>query len=254
MSWDPAQYLRYADQRLRPALDLLARIDLDAPDAIADLGCGAGNVTVHLKRRWPLARITGVDNSPQMLERARMLDADIGWDLAELSGWKPPRALSLLYSNAALHWADGHAELFPRLAGQVATGGVLAVQMPHQNGAPSHRAAFELAKSARWRARFAWPMRETPVADPQQYYDWLRPHVSGLDIWETEYLQQMDGENPVAEWTKGTFLLPFLGALGEKDGARFEAEYRSLVLEAYPKRADGSTLFPFRRLFVIARR
>ena len=254
MTWDPGQYLRYADQRLRPALDLLARIDLAAPDTIVDLGCGAGNVTLHLKQRWPDAGITGVDNSPEMLERAQRVDAGIAWEQGDLSNWRPPRPVSLLYSNAALHWADKHADLFPRLAGHVAPGGVLAVQMPRQNGAPSHRAAFDLANTARWKSRFTGRLRETPVGDPQQYYDWLRPHAVALDIWETEYLQIMDGENPVAEWTKGTFLLAFLEALEGAERASFESEYRALVLQAYPKRSDGKTLFPFRRLFMIARR
>jgi trans-aconitate 2-methyltransferase len=254
LTWNPRRYLQYADQRLRPALDLLARIDLANPETVVDLGCGAGNVTAHLKQRWPGAVVAGVDNSPEMLETARMVDEDIRWESGELSSWQPAQPVALIYSNAALHWADRHVELFPRLAGCVAEGGVLAVQMPYQNAAPSHQAAFELAKSLRWKDRLAGKMRESPVAEPQQYYDWLMPHASAIDIWETEYLQIMDGANPIADWTRGTFLLPFLGALDANERAAFEAEYRTLVLQAYPKRNDGRTLFPFRRLFLIARR
>lgn len=254
MSWDPALYLRFADQRLRPALDLLARIALDAPESVVDLGCGAGNVTVHLKRRWPGAKLTGIDGSPQMLAKARATDAAITWDSGDLSTWEPTRPVGLLYSNAALHWADRHEILFPRLARFVAPGGVLAVQMPHQHSAPSHQAAFTLSKSPRWRDALQDVARESPVAEPQQYYDWLVPHVSELDIWETEYLQIMDGDNPIADWTKATFLLPFLDALEGADRSAFEAEYRDLVRKAYAKREDGKTLFPFRRLFLIARR
>jgi trans-aconitate 2-methyltransferase len=254
LSWDPGRYLRFADQRLCPALDLPARIDLAHPETVVDLGCGAGNVTAHLKRRWAGAIVTGVDNSPEMLERARAVDADIRWESGELSSWRPAQPVTLIYSNAALHWVDNHADLFPRLVGCAAEGGVLAVQMPHQNRAGSHQAAFELAKSARWKNRLAGQVRESPVAEPQQYYDWLIPHVSAVDIWETEYLQIMDGANPVADWTRGTFLLPFLGALDDDERAAFEAEYRALVLQAYPKRNDGKTLFPFRRLFLMARR
>jgi trans-aconitate 2-methyltransferase len=252
MAWDPALYLRFADQRLRPALDLLGRIDLDTPQSIVDLGCGAGNVTVHLKRRWPGARITGVDNSATMLAKARDTDPGVSWLHGELASWVPDERVTLLYSNAALHWADGHAELFPRLTRAVAPGGVLAVQMPHQNGAASHQAAFALAKSARWRGALQHLLRESPVAEPQQYYDWLMPQVRALDIWETEYLQIMQGENPIADWTSGTFLLPFLEALQGADRAAFDTEYRGAILDAYPRRADGSTLFPFRRLFMVA--
>jgi trans-aconitate 2-methyltransferase len=252
MVWDPALYLRFADQRLRPALDLLARIDLDAPQSVVDLGCGAGNVTVHLKRRWPGAHITGVDNSATMLAKARDTDPAVSWQHGELASWVPAEPVTLLYSNAALHWADGHAELFPRLARAVAPNGVLAVQMPRQNGAPSHQAAFKLAKSARWRSALQHLLRESPVAEPQQYHDWLAPHVSALDIWETEYQQIMQGNNPIADWTSGTFLLPFLEALQGADRAAFDAEYRAAIVDAYPRRADGSTLFPFRRLFIVA--
>jgi trans-aconitate 2-methyltransferase len=252
MSWDPALYLRFADQRLRPALDLLARIDLDAPGQVVDLGCGAGNVTVRLKQRWPAAQILGVDNSPAMLAKARATDPLIRWEHGELESWTPDRAPNLLYSNAALQWADRHAELFPRLAKTVAPGGAFVVQMPHQHGAPSHQAAFVLAKSPRWRDALQQIVRESPVAEPQQYYDWLVPHVRTLDIWETEYLQIMEGEDPVADWTSGTFLLPFLDVLHGEERAAFDAEYRAAMRAAYPRRADGRTLFPFRRLFIIA--
>ena len=254
MSWDPGQYLRFADQRLRPALDLLLRIDHANPETIVDLGCGAGNVTAHLKQRWPGTIVTGVDNSPEMLERARTIDADINWEAGELATWRPAQTVTIIYSNAALHWADNHADLLPRLAGFVAKGGMLAVQMPHQNGAPSHQAAFQRANTARWRQRLEGLTRESPVAAPQQYYDWLTPHFSAVDIWESEYLQIMRGANPVADWTRGTFLLPFLDALDDDERAEFEAEYRTLILQAYPQRSNGNTLFPFRRLFLIARR
>lgn len=253
MSWDPALYLRFADQRLRPALDLLARIDLEAPKGIIDLGCGAGNVTLHLQRRWPGAQITGVDNSPSMLAKARDTSPSIEWVQAELATWAPLEPPALIYSNAALQWVDDHARIFPRLARSVAPGGVLAVQMPHQNGAPSHQAAFKLAKTSRWSTLLAPVLRETPVAEAQQYYDWLAPHVSALDIWETEYSQIMHGENPVADWTSGTFLLPFLDALQGAERESFDTQYRAAILDAYPKRADGSTVFPFRRLFMVAR-
>ncbi len=259
MVWDPARYLRFADQRLRPALDLLARIDLDAPERVSDLGCGAGNVTQHLRGRWPGAHITGVDNSQAMLDKARAGGSGIHWETGELESWAPTEQPDLIYSNAALHWADGHSQLLPKLMGFLQKGeggkgaGVLAVQMPHQNGEPSHQAAFELANSARWRDALRPVVRASPVANPEQYYDYLSPLASALDIWETQYLQIMEGENPIADWTSSTFLLPFLNALQGAERVAFDAEYRALINNAYPKRADGHTLFPFRRLFIVAK-
>ncbi|HEY0420278.1 MAG TPA: methyltransferase domain-containing protein, partial [Acetobacteraceae bacterium] len=70
MAWDPAQYLRFADARLRPAIDLLNRIDLEAPATVYDLGAGAGNVTGLIKARWPDAAVTGIDGSAEMLAKA----------------------------------------------------------------------------------------------------------------------------------------------------------------------------------------
>ena len=48
MTWDPDQYLRFARERARPFEDLVARIDVDRPASVVDLGCGPGNLTVTL--------------------------------------------------------------------------------------------------------------------------------------------------------------------------------------------------------------
>ena len=113
MTWDPAQYLKYASERLRPALDLMARIGVAAPGSIVDLGCGAGNVTRILADRWPGAKLTGVDNSAAMLARARDAIPDatrIAWvedDLARWAATSAPMSVDVVYSNAALHWLTG---------------------------------------------------------------------------------------------------------------------------------------------------
>ena len=252
MSWNPQQYSRFAGQRLRPALDLIARIPAEHPQSVVDLGCGTGNVTRILRSRWPRARIIGVDGSPQMLAEASKGEVDIGWEQSELRSWKPAQKYDLVFSNAALHWLDNHPALFARLAGYIAAGGVLAVQMPCNFGAPSHTLMHELASSPPWRDALARLLRPMPVLEPAAYYGLLAPRARTLDIWEIEYLQVLEGENPVAEWTKGTWLAPLLAALAPDARAVFEAEYRQRVAQAYPRQADGRTLFPFRRLFIVA--
>jgi trans-aconitate 2-methyltransferase len=251
--WDPAQYLKFADHRLRPAIDLLNRIALDDPREICDLGAGAGNVTRLIKERWPAAQVTGVDDSSTMLAKAAATAPAIAWEQADLATWRAPRPADLIYSNAALHWLTGHERLFPALLGGLAPGGVLAVQMPRNFGAPSHTLISEAARGGPWRATLEPLLRPAPVAEPAVYYDLLAPLVSSLDIWETEYLQILEGPDPVKEWTKGTWLRPLLDALGEPDRSRFEARYAELLRRAYPPRPDGHTLFPFRRLFIVAR-
>jgi trans-aconitate 2-methyltransferase len=252
MAWDPAQYLKFAGPRLRPALDLLQRIDVEAPQVVYDLGAGAGNVTRLIAARWPQAQIAGVDSSAEMLAKAAAENPGIEWQQADLASWRPSRPADIIYSNAALHWLDGHAELMAELLRCLKPGGVLAVQIPRNFGARSHTLITETALDGPWRAALEPLLRPSPVAEPAVYYDLLAPRAAALDIWETEYLQVLDGPNPVKEWTKGTWLAPLLAALDEPERSRFEAAYGERVAAFYPPRRDGKTLFPFRRMFLIA--
>ena len=253
MTWNPEQYLKFGQPRLRPALDLLTRVPLDAPRSICDLGCGAGNVTRLLAQRWPAAALTGVDDSPEMLAVAARALPSARWVREDIAGWTPAEPCDLIFSNAALQWLPTHETLFPRLLAQLAPGGVLAVQMPRNFASPSHTAVAETIAASPWRAVLQPLVRAQPVATPAAYLDWLAPSAASVDIWETEYLHVLTGADPVKEWTKGTYLRPFLDALPD-DAARaaFEAAYAARVAVAYPARTDGTTLFPFRRLFIVA--
>jgi len=252
MTWNPQQYLVFGKHRLRPALELLLRIPLTAPEEVVDLGCGPGNVTDYLRKRWPEAHLTGVDNSPEMLAEAARSYPDTAWVTSDLDDWEPERPVDVLYSNATLHWLDNHDRLFVQLMGFLKPGGVLAVQMPRNFGAPSHTLMFETAADGPWAETLRGSHRHSPVADPGHYYDRLAPHASELDIWETEYQQVLSGKNPVAEFTRGTWLKALLDALQEPLRTQFWEDYRARVLRAYPPKADGHTLFPFRRLFIVA--
>jgi len=254
MKWDPSQYLAFADLRLRPALDLLARTPGEAPKLAVDLGCGPGNLTPHLKARWPGARVVGVDASAEMLARARLAVPDAEFVQADVAAWRPDVAPDVLYSNAALHWLDRHEALFPRLLGLLAPGGALAVQMPRNHGAPSHTEIVATVQDGSWRARLEPLLRPSPTHPPAVYYDLLAPLAARLDVWETEYLQVLEGADPVKEFTKGSALKPFLDALHGAERDAFEAAYAARLRRAYPPQADGRTLFPFRRLFLVATR
>lgn len=252
--WDPAQYLRFAGHRLRPALDLLNRIDLSRPETVTDLGCGAGNVTRWLAQRWPDAAVTGIDGSAAMLATAAESLPGVHWRQADIAAWTPDRPQHLIYSNAALHWLPDHESLFLKLAGSLAPGGVLAVQMPRNFGEPSHTAMADAARDGPWIDILAPLLKPAPVHEPAFYQRRLARVVSEVGLWETTYFQLLEGENPVAEWTKGTWLRPMLDALNGDWRNGFEAAYRARVAAAYPPGPDGRTLFPFRRLFIVARR
>lgn len=250
--WDPSHYARFADERLRPAIDLLARVSQDAPHRIYDLGCGTGPATRLLRDRWPEAVVVGVDNSPAMLHRATEQLPGIEWVRKDLEGWQPPWRADLIYSNAALHWLPDHATLFPRLMSYIAPGGFLAVQMPNNFSAPSHTLLADTIQAGAWRVRLAPLFRPAPVHPISLYYKLLAPLAQSLDLWETEYLHVLEGIDPVKEWIKGSWLKPILDALDASARNLFENQYANSLRNAYPPSANGVTLFPFKRLFVVA--
>ncbi|NQW23044.1 MAG: methyltransferase domain-containing protein [SAR202 cluster bacterium] len=230
----------------------MARIQVDSPEIVYDLGCGTGTITGILKERWPNAKVTGVDSSASMLERTRDVETGVYWQHADLNDWKPEDSADVVYTNAALHWLDDHSQLFPRIMAAVKPGGVLAVQMPENFSAPSHTSIADTVREGAWRERLAPFQREQPVADPSFYYDLLSQISSTIDMWETTYMHILEGDNPVVEWTKGTMLRPLLDNLSEEEGKGFLKSYTEKVAKAYPHRADGKTVLPFKRLFIVA--
>jgi trans-aconitate 2-methyltransferase len=216
LTWQPERYLAFADQRTRAALDLLARVPLADSVRVADLGCGPGNSTALLAERWPGAAIIGVDSSPEMLAEARASGVRATWVEADIGAWTPDRPFDLIFANASLHLLEEHAALLPGLLDRLRAGGVLAVQMPRNFEAPSHVLLRETARTGPWAERLA--------------------------------------ADPVLSWTRGTVLRPVMQALDAAQYAAFETAYTASLRAAYPRRPDGRTLFPFRRLFIVARR
>jgi trans-aconitate 2-methyltransferase len=252
MTWNPERYLAFGDHRTRPAVDLLARVALPAPARVADLGCGPGNSTALVAERWPDAEVTGVDNAAAMLARARASAVRAVWVESDIAEWTPAERFDVIFSNAALQWLPDHATLLPRLFAHLAPGGVLALQMPRNFGSPSHVLLRAVADAGPWSAQLQPLLPREPVGPPARYYDLLAARAASLDIWESEYLQVLEGDDPVLSWTRGTALRPVQAALSAEELRAFEADYKERLRAAYPKRPDGRTLFPFRRLFIVA--
>jgi trans-aconitate 2-methyltransferase len=258
--WDANLYLKFADARLRPALDLMGRLDpangARPGHAIYDLGCGAGNISRILAERFPAAPIVGIDSSEEMLAKARSQTADkrVTFTTGDLAHFKPGLPPSILYSNAAYQWVEGHIDMFPGLLKLLPSGGQLAIQMPRNHEAPSHALMRQAAQAGPWRDKLAKVGGIRSVFEPGRYYDVLKPLCSDLDVWESIYQQVLTGRDPVAQYTAGTGLRPYMAVLDEAERTGFYDTYAKLLAEAYPMRSDGITLFPFRRLFIVARR
>jgi trans-aconitate 2-methyltransferase len=253
--WDAALYLKYGDERTRPAVDLTARIKLDAPALVVDLGCGPGNSTHILRSRWPSAEVIGIDNSADMIAAARKAYPDQTWEQADISGWGPQRAFNLVYSNAALQWIPDHAALMVQLFKTVAPGGALAFQIPSSTYATVRTLIHEISHNATWTDRMDGPRGKLTMESPSFYYDALCGVASSLDIWETEYAHVMESADAIVDWISSTGLRPFLAVLDpDSEREQFVAELRSRVRESYEPCSDGKVLFPFRRTFVVAYR
>ncbi len=251
-TWDPAAYLSFEDHRLRPALELIARVPQAEISSMVDLGCGTGNVAAPLLSRWPNATYTGVDSSPEMLGRARDERPELSWVESDMESWSPDSQVDLVYSNAALHWLDRHEVLFPRLLDHVSEGGALAVQMPNNFDQPTHTCIAEAVASQDWSADLNTLLRSQPVHDPTWYYDVLAPLSSNVDIWSTTYLQPLSGPDPIVTWTSGSVLRPILSALPEVEQKQFLSRYRRALDGHYAMQSDGKTVLAFTRLFIVA--
>jgi trans-aconitate 2-methyltransferase len=250
-SWDPCQYLKFDEERTRASRDLCARILLDAPERVLDLGCGPGNSTQILRERWPQAALTGLDSSPEMLVRARAQGPAADWLLADVAAWEPEAPFDVVFSNAMVQWLPDAEVQVPRFQGWAAPGGCLAVQVPCGNR--MRDLIVDVAASPRWRAALAGAAHWRALHDPAFYYDLLAPRAARVDLWQTTYQHVLESHEALVEWYAGTGMRPFLDALPDPaDRAAFRAEVLQASRGAYPRAADGKVLLAFPRLFFVA--
>ena len=247
-TWNPQQYLKFAEERSRPCRDLAARVDIAAPRRIVDLGCGPGNSAEVLAARWPQAAITGIDSSAAMIDAARAASPQCRWRIGDITEWAGGgERFDVVFSNAALQWVGEHAAVFPKLLSRLAGGGALAVQVPGNYKEAPHQLMREVA------SRFELHVREWHTHDLDFYYDALAPHAARLDLWATEYLHALPNVEAIVEWYKGTGMRPYLDALpGDAEREEFMAGYLEGLRRIYKPQPNGTVLFPFRRLFIVA--
>lgn len=251
--WSATQYLQFENERTRPARDLLAQVPHANPKTVVDLGCGPGNSTELLKRRWPEARLLGLDSSPSMLEEARKRLPDVHFEQADIATWIPERPLDVIFANAVMQWLPNPVEILVRLLQHLPPGGVLAVQMPDNLGEASHALMRESAAEMPFHDRLTTVARK-PLSDVATYYDALAPHAQRIDLWHSIYHHVLADADAIIEWVRGTGLRPYLDALTEPQQAQFLASYRGKLTTAYPPQNDGKVLLHFPRLFIVVQR
>jgi trans-aconitate 2-methyltransferase len=254
-SWDPGEYMRFGDERTRPSVDLAARVVVDTPARVIDLGCGPGNSTAVLRARWPAAQVVGLDSSADMIGTARSEHPAGEWVLAGIDDWTADSPFDVVFSNAALQWIPNHSTLVESLFASVASGGALAFQIPSAAFAAVRFMIHDIASEGPWAGRMNGPLGELTMEAPSFYYDHLAPASRSIDIWETEYFHVMDSAAAIVDWIAATGLRPFLAVLeSEAERRAFTALLLERVTRTYHPSVDGKVLFPFKRTFVIAYR
>jgi len=253
MAWSAGQYVKFEDERTRPARDLLAQVPLASVERAIDLGCGPGNSTELIVERYGATNVSGLDSDDNMLEAARKRMPGTVFAKADLASWRPEGPVDLLFANAVFQWLPNHLDILDQLMDSLKPGGVLAVQMPDNLNEASHLMMEETGKSGPWSETFAKKsVRRNPLPAPSVYYNRLIGKSARVDIWHTNYNHALENAAAIVEWVKGTGLRPYLDHAGAEHRDAFTAEYLKHIEKAYPPLADGKVLLRFPRLFMIA--
>lgn len=251
--WNPDLYLKYGNERTQPAIDLISKINVGfQPLTILDVGCGPGNSSQALLKRWPDAKLIGIDNSLSMIEKAKADYPDNTWIVADASDFNPGTKYDIVFSNATIQWIPNHEILFKKLSGMANSGGVLAIQVPRFDKMPLSKAILSVAGKSKWRERIKGCSELFTYHDYKYYYDLLSTDYKSVELWQTDYLHILKSQYSIIEWIRSTGLKPYLDCLKDEDKPLFEDEVLQEIKQYYPLQNNGKVVFPFKRLFMIA--
>lgn len=252
-SWNSNQYLKFKNERTQPAVDLANRIHLDNPQSIIDIGCGPGNSTEVLQRRFPNSKIIGIDSSAEMIAKAKSQHSDIDFICCDVNDlFCRQERYDVVFSNACIQWIPNHYELIKNLMSLLNDNGVLAVQIPYNQNEPVQKIISKITRSKKWAECFKNPRQKYVLNFSEYYYDLLADVSNSFDMWQTTYFHKMKSYESILEWYRGTGLRPYLEELNEAQKADFESEFLHRVMQEYPVQANGDIIFKFPRLFFTA--
>lgn len=251
--WEPELYLKFRNERTRPVIDLVNRISTDfIPEKIIDIGCGPGNSSQKLVRRWPSAYLVGIDSSSAMIEKAKADYPDQEWIIADGASYNTRLRFDVVFSNSAIQWIPNHEHLLDKFHELLTDKGILAVQIPLFWDMPAGKALAKVTGYERWKKDLGSVSDIFTIHDNSFYYDQLSKYYNPIEIWQTDYMHILGSWNSIMEMIRSTALKPYLETLkNETVRIEFEDELFNEIKRNYPLQGDGKVLFPFRRLFFI---
>lgn len=253
--WNADLYEQFGRERLQPSIDLAAKIE-GAPNTILDVGCGSGMSTLCLRNRFPNAAITGVDLSAGMLEKAKQLSLNVDFLQKDCSqSIEELGKFDLVFSNAFLQWLDNQEVFLCNIRSNMNENAVLAMQIPAFHQMKISEVIVDAANQCFpkcFSGRFS-TIRVVRNLSMRQYYDMFTRYFSDVTVWKIDYVHQFDNSDRIVEFVKGTALIPYMERLNEAECAQFLAELKKQTKRAYPTSENGTVLFPFERMFFIAK-
>lgn len=253
-AWDPQQYDRFREERQQPFYDLLKLVVPNKGMRVLDLGCGTGELTREMHRQLKARSTVGVDSSAAMLAGATELrEPGLSFRRGLIEETAEEGAFDLVLSNAALHWVDDHRRILGRLAGALAPGGQLAVQMPANQDHPTHAVADALAREEPFAGPLGGVGARQHVLPVEAYAPLLaRLGFQSQSVRLQVYLHRLPSREGVLEWVKGAMLTDMKKRLNDELYEHFLARYRERLL---PLLVDEKPyLYTFKRIFLWARK
>lgn len=253
--WNSEQYSKFKRERTLPTVDLANAIITDNVKSVLDIGCGIGNSTAVIKKRFPEANVIGIDSSEDMLNSARRNNPNI--EFIKLDAGKEIENITerfdVVFSNACIQWIPDHKNLLKNFMKLLNDDGILAIQTPQQYKHPMHKIIKNVCESNKWKNKIS-ASRVFHNLKEDDYFDILSDISSDFRIWETTYFHQMPSHESIVEWYKGTSMRPFLSQLSDYDKEDFERDILTETKKFYSIQKSGQIIFKFPRLFFTAKK